>query len=330
MLSRRGVLKLSATTALIPALMARPARAQAWPSRFVRLVVPFPAGGGIDSVARIVAAKLSEAWNQQVVIDNRGGAGGNIAADLVARAEPDGYTMFIGAIGLAVNRFLFPSISYDPVADFAPVSLVCVYPNILVVPKASPVHSVQDFIALAKAGPGKLTFGSAGYGSSLHLSGELFKRMAGVDIRHVPYRGASQAFSDLIPARIDAMFAVMASGLPLVREGQLRALAVTTAERVRVLPDVPTIAEAGVPGYDTSAWFAFFVPAKTWPAIIQKMHADTVSTLADTATKDKLEHLGVVVVSSTPEQLASHLKAEMDKWGPVIRDARITIDLDAR
>jgi tripartite-type tricarboxylate transporter receptor subunit TctC len=264
-------------------------------------------------------------WGQQVVVDNKPGAGGNIASEFVARSAPDGYTLYITAGGLAVNRFLFPSISYDPVADFAPVTLICLFPNLLVVPNASPFRSVGDLIAQARANPGKMTFASPGHGSSPHMSAELFKYMAKVDMVHVPYRGASPAYTDLIAGRVDATFAVMASGLPLVQAGQVRALGVSTANRQPSAPDVPTIAEAGVPGYDTSSWFAFFVPAKTPPEIIQKIHADTVAVLAEPAIKAKLDVLGVVIVGSTPEALGAHLKDEMDKWGPVIKAANIKV-----
>src|SRR6516225_9499024 len=201
----------------------------------------------------IVGARLSEMWGQQVVIENKPGAGGNIASEFVARSAPDGYTIYISAAGLAVNRYLFASINYDPLADFAPVTLICLFPNILVVPSSSQVHSVGDLLALAKTNPGKVTFASPGHGSSPHMSGELFKYLAKVDLTHVPYRGASPAYTDVIAGRVDCTFAVMASGLPLVRSGQLRALGVTTATRVTAAPEVPTIAEAGVPGYDTSS-----------------------------------------------------------------------------
>src|SRR5262249_38359594 len=203
-------------------------------------------------------------------IENKPGAGGNIASEFVAHSAPDGYTIYITAAGLAVNRYLFASINYDPLADFAPVMLICLFPNILVVPSSSQVHSVSDLLALAKNNPGKVTFASPGHGSSPHMSGELFKYLAKVELTHVPYRGASPAYTDVIAGRVDCTFAVMASALPLVQSGQLRALGVTTATRVAAAPEVPTIAEAGVPGYDTSSWFAFFVPAKTPPEIIRK------------------------------------------------------------
>jgi len=326
MLDRRRLIRLAAASTLAPTLAPRAAFGQSgWPNRVVKLVVPFTPGGGIDAIGRILGARLSEMWGQQVVVENKPGAGGNIASEFVARSAPDGYTLYITAGGLAVKQFLFSSINYDPVADFAPVTLICLFPNLLVVPNASPARSVSDLIAQAKANPGKVSFASPGHGSSPHMSAELFKYMAKVDLTHVPYRGASPAYTDVIAGRVDCTFAVMASGLPLVQSGQLRALGVTTASRQAPAPDVPTIAEAGVPGYDMSSWFAFFVPGKTPPAIIGKIHADTVAALSEPAIKAKLDALGVVVVGSTPEVLATHLKEEMDKWGPVIKAANIKV-----
>src|SRR5215831_13766613 len=327
-IDRRRLLPLIAAAPVLA--FGRSAAAQApspsgWPSRVVKLVVPFTPGGGIDAIGRILGARLSEMWGQQVVIENKPGAGGNIASEFVARSAPDGYTMYISAAGLAVNRYLFASINYDPLADFAPVTLICLFPNILVVPSSSQVHSVRDLLALARTNPGKVTFASPGHGSSPHMSGELFKYLAKVDLTHVPYRGASPAYTDVIAGRVDCTFAVMASGLPLVRSGQLRALGVTTAARVAAAPEVPTIAEAGVPGYDTSSWFAFFVPAKTPAEIIFKMHADTVAALAEPQIRAKLDTLGVVVVGFTPEQLGMHLEAEMERWAPVIKAANIRV-----
>jgi tripartite-type tricarboxylate transporter receptor subunit TctC len=265
-------------------------------------------------------------WGQQVVVENKPGAGGNIASEFVARSAPDGYTLYITAAGLAINRYLFPSLGYDPVADFAPVTLICSFPNMLVVPNSSPLRSVADLIAEAKKNPGKLTFASPGHGSSPHMSGELFKYMAKVDLTHVPYRGAAPAYTDLLAGRTDTYFAVMASGLPLVQSGQLRALGVTTASRVQAAPDLPTIAEAGVPGYDTSSWFAFFVPAKTPPEIIKKMHADIVAVLAEAPIRAKLDQQGLIPIGSTPEELRAHFKSEMEKWAPVIKAAGIKVE----
>jgi tripartite-type tricarboxylate transporter receptor subunit TctC len=331
MMTRRLLLRISAASALAAGVPSRVVLAQAsappaWPARVVKLVVPFTPGGGIDAVGRIVGARLSEIWGQQVVVENKPGAGGNIASEFVARSAPDGYTMYITAAGLAINRYLFPSINYDPVADFAPVTLICSFPNMLVVPSSSPLRSVADVIAEAKKNPGKLTFASPGHGSSPHMSGELFKYMAKVDLTHVPYRGAAPAYTDLLAGRTDTYFAVMASGLPLVRSGQLRALGVTTAARVQVAPDVPTIAEAGVPGYDTSSWFAFFVPARTPPEIIKRMRADIVAVLAEPPIRAKLDQQGLIPIGSTPEELGAHFKAEMEKWAPVIKAAGIKVE----
>src|SRR5262249_42794496 len=322
----RRLIALAAAGVLVPVAGGRTApSAEGWPSRVIKLVVPFTPGGGIDSIGRIIGARLSEIWGQQVVIENKPGAGGNIASEFVARSAPDGYTMYITAAGLAVNRYLFATINYDPLADFAPVTLICLFPNVLVVPNSSSLRSVGDLISQAKREPGKLTFASPGHGSSPHMSGELFKSMAKVNLTHVPYRGASPAYTDVIAGRVDCTFAVMASGLPLIRSGQLQALGVTTAKRVAAAPEIPTIAESGVPGYDMSSWFAFFVPAKTPTEIIRKMHADTVAVLAEPQVRAKLDALGVVVVGSTPDELGAHLKAEMERWAPVIKAANIKV-----
>jgi tripartite-type tricarboxylate transporter receptor subunit TctC len=326
-IDRRRLVALAAAGVLVPVAGGRTApSAEGWPNRVIKLVVPFTPGGGIDNIGRIIGARLSEIWGQQVVIENKPGAGGNIASEFVARSAPDGYTMYITAAGLAVNQYLFVTVNYDPLADFAPVTLICLFPNVLVVPNSSSLRSVGDLIAQAKREPGKLTFASPGHGSSPHMSGELFKYLATVDLTHVPYRGASPAYTDVIAGRVDCTFAVMASGLPLVRSGQLRALGVTTAKRVAAAPEIPTIAESGVPGYDMSSWFAFFVPAKTPPEIIRKMHADTVAVLAEPQVRAKLDALGVVVVGSTPEELGAHLKAEMERWAPVIKAANIKVN----
>ena len=267
MITRRKMVAISAASAITPLTLPSPAQAQtpAWPTRFVKLVVPFTPGGGIDGLGRIVGARLSEKWGQQVVVENKPGAGGNIASEYVARSAPDGYTMYITAGGLAVNQYLFASINYDPVADFAPVTLLCHFPNLLVVPKSSPFNSVADLLAEARKNPGKVTFATPGHGSSPHMSGELFKYQGKVDLTHVPYRGASPVYTDLIAGRVDCTFAVMSSGLPLVQGGQLRALAVTSAERVKQTPEVPTIAEAGVPGYEPHPGSPSSLPRKRRP-----------------------------------------------------------------
>jgi tripartite-type tricarboxylate transporter receptor subunit TctC len=325
MICRRRLIGLSAAAALAPALRGRAAFAQAWPNRFVRLIAPFPAGGGTDAVGRIIAGRLSEIWGQQVVTENRGGAGSNIGIEAAARSDPDGYTMLIASLPLAVNRFIYPSLAYDAVADFAPVSLICTYPNVMAVPNSSPAKSVREFIDYAKANQGRITFASSGIGTSPHLSGELFKRMAGIEMTHVPYRGVALAMNDLIPGRVDVMFNTTGGLMPQVRAGQVRGLAVTTAERFPTAPDLPTVAESGVPGFDVSSWYAFLVPARTPPDIVWKMHTDTVAALSDPTVKTRLQELGVLVIGSTPAELARHLKSEMEKWAPVIKAAGISV-----
>jgi tripartite-type tricarboxylate transporter receptor subunit TctC len=334
MISRRRAIALAAAavsaTASARRTFAQTSTAPAssapdWPNRFVRLIVPFPPGGGTDAIARVVAGKLSDIWGQQAVIENRGGGATNIGTEAVVRSDPDGYTLLITSMPLAVNRFLFPSLSYDPLEDLAPVSLICEYPNIMAVPITSPARSVADFIAYAKANGGKLSFASSGHGTSVHLSGELFKRMAGIEMLHVPYRGAGPALNDLLPGRVDVMFNNIGAVLPLIQGGKLRGLAVTTAKRTPAAPELPPIAEVGVPGFDVSSWYALFAPAKTAPEVIRKIRADVAAALADPITKERLEQLGVVVVGSTPAELGAFLRAEMDKWAPVIKEAGITV-----
>jgi tripartite-type tricarboxylate transporter receptor subunit TctC len=296
------------------------ARGQSWPERVVRIICPVAAGGGIDATARILAAGLSDIWGQQVLVESKIGASGNIAAEFVAHANPDGHTIYIATFPHLINRYFYPLV-YDPITDFAPVTLIAGYPLVMVVPNSSPAHSVSEFVAYAKTK--HLTYASSGVGSSLHLAGELLKRKTGIDMTHVTYRGAGPAFQDLIPGRIDAMINFTASSLPLVRQGQLRALAVTTAQRLAAAPEVPTMAEAGVEGVEVSSWGAFLVPAKTPPAIVRKIHDDTVAVLAQPAARMKLEQNGAVVVGSTPQELLSFMKAESEKWGQVIAAANI-------
>ncbi len=301
------------------------AQAQNWPNRFVRLIVPYPAGGGADTIARIVSARLGEKWGQQVQIENRGGAGGNIASEAAARAEPDGYTLYLAGEFLSTNIFVYPKLSYDPVADLAPVSLIVQYPTVIVVPNSSPAKTIGEFVALAKSKPGALTYASPGHGTGPQLAAELFKRVAGIDLRHVPYRGAAPALIDVVPGRVDSFFNNIAPVVPLMQQGQLRALAITSAKRTPAVPDLPTLAESGFAGFDAPGWYAFFVPAKTPPEIVRKMHADTAATLAEPAIKKRLEDLGLFVIGSTPEALGAYLKSELDKWGPVIKAAGISI-----
>jgi tripartite-type tricarboxylate transporter receptor subunit TctC len=329
MLTRRHLIALSAASALAPNLFVRAARAQNpkgdFPNKPVRLIVPVAAGGPTDIVARMLAEKLSKMWGQQVVIENKGGAGTNIGNEYVAQSDPDGYTVLFATASLAVNSSLYRSLNYDPIADFAPVSLVTQLAYFVFVPNSSPAHSIKEFIDYAKSRPGKLTIASPGTGSAPFLAEMLFLQMADLKMTHVPYRGASPAFTDLIPGRIDCYFG---SGtlLSYARSGQVRVLATTGAKRDAAAPDVPTIAEAGVRGYDVTAWQALFVPAKTPSAIVRKISADTNAALADPAIKDKLAQTGYVAEGSSPEELEQLLKSEIAKWSAVIKSMGIKID----
>jgi tripartite-type tricarboxylate transporter receptor subunit TctC len=323
MLNRRRFLGATA------AVLAAPAVARAagdWPAKPVRVVVPFTPGGSTDITARLVSNRLQEVWGQSVVVENKPGAGGNIAADMVAHGDADGYTIFISGPGMATNKFLYPSLSYDPVGDFAPVTRLITQPNLMCVPNSSPAKTVQEFIAFCNANRGKVTYASSGNGTTLHLSGELFKRLANVEMTHIPYRGGAPAINDLIPGRVDVIFDNMPSILQHVKGGSLRGLAVTTKERVRATPEIPTIAESGVPGFDVFSWFGFFVPAKTPQDIIAKINADTRDALVYPQVKTRFEELGADPKGSTPAELAAFLQSEIDKWGPVIRDAQIKLD----
>jgi tripartite-type tricarboxylate transporter receptor subunit TctC len=322
---RRFAAQVAASALVAPAALAQSSPAQGWPSRFVRVVVPYASGGPTDAVVRTVADPLARAWGQQIVIENKGGAGTNIGAEAVARSDPDGYTLLVGSSALAMNRNLYRSLNYDAVVDFAPVTLICSFPFFMCIPNSSPAKSVQEFIAYAKEKRGALTFATPGPGTPPHMAGELFKRMAGIEMLHVPYRGAGASYTDLIAGRIDLQFA-SGVALELIKSGQVRGLAISSTKRNAAAPAVPTVAEAGVPGFEVSSWFAFFSPARTPPDIVKKISADTVAALADPVVKSRLEGLGYTVIGSTPEDLATHLQSDIEKWGPVIKDAGIRID----
>lgn len=326
MLNRRRFVGLAAAAMAAPPVLSVRAAGADWPQRSVRIVVPFPPGGSTDITARLVGNRLQEVWGQSVVIENKPGAGGNIASDMVARSDPDGYTVFIVGPGLATNQFLYPSLSYDPVGDFAPVTLLITQPNMMCVPLSKPAKSVQEFIAYCNDNKGKVTYASSGNGTTLHLSGELFKRLAKVEMTHIPYRGGALAINDLLPGRVDVTFDNMPSIISHVKSGSVRALAVTTKERVPLVPDIPTIAESGVPGFDVSSWFGFFLPAKTSPEIIAKLNADTNAALAHPSVKSRFDDLGATPKGTTPDQLAAFLKSEIEKWGPVIKEAKIRVE----
>lgn len=322
MLNRRRFSALATASALLPGLATRSARAQSWPDRPVRFIVPFAAGGPTDAIARIVGEGLSRVWNQQVVVENRGGAGGNIAFEAAAKSDPDGYTMLMGGLSTAVNRSLYRTLNYDAVTDFAPVSFLCSFSYFMFTPNTLPVTSAKEFITYAKQN--RLTLASPGTGSAPHLCGELFRSLAGIEMTHVPYRGAGPAMNDLIPGRVHLLFSGGAT-LENAKAGQVRVLGYTGAARTKIAPDVPTIAESGVPGFEVVSWYGIFLPAKTSPDIVNKMSADAAKVLADPAINGKLDQLGYTVASSTPAELGKLLKSEIDKWSRVIKDAGISV-----
>lgn len=306
------------------ALSAAPAAAQdaaGFPARTIRIVVPFPPGGVTDRLARVVAQKMQEQWGQPAVVDNRPGASGMIAAEQVAKSPPDGYTLMMGHIGThAINPSLFAKLPYDPVQDFAPVSLLVSVPNILLVHPSVPAGSVAELIALARAKPGTLNFASPGSGTSGHMSAELFKSLAGIDIVHVPYKGPGPALQDLLAGQVNMLFDTVASSMPQVRAGKLKGLAVTTPARSAIAPDVPTMAEAGVAGYEIAPWFAAYAPAGTPPAVIDKLNAEMrrILALPDVRTAF-VDQQGMTLIASSPAELGAHTQREIAKWARVVK-----------
>jgi tripartite-type tricarboxylate transporter receptor subunit TctC len=314
---------LAAVLMLVTALSS----AQTYPTKPIRLVVPFPPGGATDILARDVAQKLTEAWGQSVIVDNRPGAGGNIGSELVAKSAPDGYTLEMGTVGThAINASLYAKMPYDHVKDFTPVILVAGVPNVLVVTPSLPVNSVAELIAYAKANPGKLNFASSGNGTSIHLSGELFKVMAGVQMTHIPYKGSAPALQDLIAGQVQLMFDNLPPSLPQIKAGKLRALAVTSLARAPALPDVPTLAESGLPGFEASSWFGILAPAGTPAPIVAKLNAEVAKWLATPEAKEKLLKQGANPAGGTPEDFAKHIAAETAKWAKVVKDSGAKID----
>ena len=316
---------VTALAASMPA--AAHAAAQAYPTKPIRLVVPFGAGSNSDILARMVGVRLAEAWKQQVVVDNRPGAGGNIGTDLVAKAPPDGYTIVLGAASvLAINQSLYSTMPYDSATAFAPITNMVKVTNVLVVSPALPVKSVQELIAYGKSNPGKLTFASAGAGGSQHLSGELFKSMAGIDMVHVAYKSGPLAHIDIISGQVQLMFDGMPTAMPQIKAGKLRPLAVTTARRSAQLPELPTVAEAGLPGYEAVGWFGFAAPAGTPREIVGKLNREIVRILNLPEVRERLIGLGAEPVGDSPEQFAQFIKAEAAKWGKLVRALGLKIE----
>ena len=301
--------------------------ADRWPDRPIHFVVPYPPGGPLDAVARLTAQKVSADLGQPIVVENRPGAGGNIGAEYVARAAPDGYTLLLGAVAThAINPTLYTHIPYDAQKDFEPVTQLASTPNVLIVNPSLPVHSVREFIDYAKAHPNTLNFGSGSTGSAGHLAGELFKRMAGVDMTHVPYKGAAPAMTDLIAGQVQLMFDNLASALTQIKAGKVRGLAVTTAKRTPLAPDLPTIAESGLPGFDINTWFGLFVPAKTPRPTVDRLHDEFVKALNAPEVREKMLALGAEPVGNTPAQFAAYIKSESQKYAKVIKASGAKVD----
>ncbi len=309
-------------------LAAAGARAQAerYPARTVRLVVPYPPGGFNDQFARLLAQRLAEAWGVPVVVDNRPGGGTLIGTEAVVRAAPDGHVLLMASFALGANPGLHLRLPYDTLRDLAPVAYCAATPNLLVVPADSPVRSVADLVALAKARPGELAYRSAGPGSSNHLSMELFKRQSGVDLVHVPYKGSAPALIDLVAGRLQAMFDNVPNVLPQVRGGRLRAVAVTTPRRFQLLPELPTVASQGLPDFDVSVWFGMVAPARTPPPVIAQLNREVNRILLLPAVAAVLRDQGVEPVGGSPEQFALHLRTQVEKWGTLARGAGIRLD----
>lgn len=326
MWTRRAALILAATLGFV-LILAPHAKAADYPTRPIVLLVAFTPGGPSDVLARIVGKEMGEALGQPVVIENRPGAGGNIAADAVAHAAPDGYTLLMGNNSiLATNEALYKKITYNPQKDFAPITLIGTQANILVVNNDVPAKSLAELIALAKAQPGKLNFASSGYGAAAHLSGELFKTQAKVDIVHVPYKGAAPALQDVIAGHNQLMFATAASVVGQIKGGKVRALAVTTIKRTAVLPDLVTMDEAGLKGFEASTWHGLVAPAGTPPDVLKKLHDAAVKALQNPGVQASLGRLGVDIVGGTPEEFGAYIKAEIPKWTAIVKASGATME----
>lgn len=324
-IKRRAALKLAASAISLLAISGA-AHAQSFPERSITLVVPFAAGGSTDVVARVIAQKMGDDLGQQIVVENVAGAGGNLGADRVARAEPDGYTVLMGTVAThALNPLILKTKPYDPEKDFAPISLLVVVPNVLVVNPQLPVNTVAELVALLKAEPDKYAYASSGNGTPLHLSGELFKSMAGVSMQHVPYKGSGPALNDLLGNQVSIMFDNLPSSSGHIKSGTLRALGVTTAERATSFPDVPTIAET-VPNYETYTWNALFAPAGTPAEAVDRLNAAAKKALADPSVAARMADFSAKIVGSTPDELKTHVSEEIAKWAPVVKNANVQMD----
>jgi tripartite-type tricarboxylate transporter receptor subunit TctC len=313
--------------AALAVVLSAGARAGSFPEKPSRFIVGFTPGGPSDIIARALGQKLSDQWGQQVVIENRPGAGGNIAAEAAAKSAPDGYTWLLGNNSiLATNQSLYRSLAFDPVRDFAPVALVAIQPNILVVNPRVPATTVKELIALAKAKPGQLNYASSGSGAAAHLAGELFKTMAGVDMVHVPYKGAQPALTDVIAGQAQLMFATSASAIPYIKAGRLRALAVTSSRRSPSVPDLPTVSEAGVPGFEAITWHGVVVPRATPQPVVERLNAGIIEALRARDLRERLESLGAELAPGSPQDFADYIAREIPKWAKVVKDSGARAD----
>ena len=317
------VLQRCALIAFCVWALAHPAAAQTYPARPVTIVAPYAAGGGADLIARLMAQKLGERLHQSFVVENRLGAGGVIAASSVAKATPDGYTLFMGAsTQLAIQVTLHKTLPYDPAADFAPVALVASVPFVLIVNPSLPVHSVTELIALARQKPGQLSFGSSGVGGPPHLFTELLKTMTGIEMTHIPYKGTAQAMTDVVAGHVPIIFSDLAPAIPLLKDGRLRALGISSAVRFAGMPDIPPLAEVGVPGFDAVSWLALVAPAATPAEIVDMLHAEVKAIMAEPAVQQKFIDLGnIPLVSPPPDELRRYVKSEIVRWGKVVEKA---------
>jgi tripartite-type tricarboxylate transporter receptor subunit TctC len=316
----------AAVLALVCAALSAPTAAQKFPTKPIRIIVAYTPAGATDILARAIGQKMNDTWGQPVIVDNRPGANGNIGTELAARATPDGHTLVMGTAGThGINPSLYRKLNWDAVKDFEPVSLVAMVPNILVVNNSLPVKNVKELIAYAKANPGKLNYGSPGNGSTAHLSMELFKTMTGTSLTHIPYKGSAGVLADVMGGQIALTMDNMPPYLPQVKAGKIRALAVSTAKRSPAVPDIPTIAEAGVPGYDSGAWFGLLAPAGTPKGIVNRLAAETQRILKLPDVHERIAALGAEPVGSTPEQFAAHIKSEIAKWAKVIKEANVEL-----
>lgn len=315
------------TLALGAALAPWPARAQdAWPSRPIRFILPFPPGGGTDILGRLIAERLTATLGQPVVAENRGGAGGNVGAEAAAKSAPDGYTIVLVAPSLAISPSLYSKLAYDPVKDFAPVSLVATVPNVMITNPSVPAKTLAEFIRLAKSKPGEMNFGSGGSGTSNHLAGELFNIVAGVKLVHIPYKGVNLAMNDVLSGRVQLVFIGIPAAAPHIKAGKLRALALVAPQRSSVLPDVPTVGEAGLPKFDVTTWYGILAPAGTPSPIVDRLNGELGKIMHSSELKERLEALATDPVTSTPEEFADLIRREIAKWRDVVREAGIKAD----